>query len=64
MLENLELSYFYITSMNMVASVVRIAASNLWGRFADSCSWKLVTLGSIYMLGLAYIGWGLLTKEN
>lgn len=64
MLENLELSYFYITSMNMVASVVRIVASNLWGRFADSCSWKLVTLGSIYMLGLAYIGWGLLTKEN
>lgn len=64
MLENLELSYFYITSMNMIASVVRIAASNLWGRFADSCSWKLVTLGSIYMLGLAYIGWGLLTKEN
>ena len=58
MLENLELSYFYITSMNMIASVVRIAASNLWGRFADSCSWKLVTLGSIYMLGLAYIGWG------
>ena len=64
MLENLELSYFYITSMNMIAAVVRIAASNLWGRFADSCSWKLVTLGSIYMLGLAYIGWGLLTKEN
>ena len=64
MLENLELSYFYITSMNMVASVVRIVASNLWGRFADSCSWKLVTLGSIYMLGLAYIGWGLLTKRK
>ena len=64
MLENLELSYFYITSMNMIASVARIAASNLWGRFADSCSWKLVTLGSIYMLGLAYIGLGLLTKEN
>ena len=57
MLENLGLSYFYITVMNMVASVARIAA-------ADSYSWRLVTLGSIFMLGVAYIGWGLLTKEN
>lgn len=32
MLENLGLSYFYITVMNMVASVARIAAANLWGR--------------------------------
>ncbi len=55
---------FILPSMNMVASVVRIIASNLWGRFADSCSWKPVTLGSIYMLGLAYIGWGCWTKEN
>ena len=64
MLENLGLSYFYITVMNMVASVARIAAANLWGKAADSCSWRLVTLGSIFMLGVAYIGWGLLTKEN
>ena len=56
MLENLGLSYFYITVMNMVA--------NLWGKAADSYSWRLVTLGSIFMLGVAYIGWGLLTKEN
>ena len=47
MLENLGLSYFYITVMNMVASVARIAAANLWGKAADSCSWRLVTLGSI-----------------
>ena len=64
MLENLGLSYFYITVMNMVASVARIAAANLWGKAADSYSWRLVTLGSIFMLGVAYIGWGLLTKEN
>ena len=48
----------------MVASVARIAAANLWGKAADSYSWRLVTLGSIFMLGVAYIGWGLLTKEN
>lgn len=47
MLENLGLSYFYITVMNMVASVARIAAANLWGKAADSYSWRLVTLGSI-----------------
>ena len=64
MLENLGLSYFYITVMNMVASVARIAAANLWGKAAESYSWRLVTLGSIFMLGVAYIGWGLLTKEN
>lgn len=58
MLENLGLSYFYITVMNMVASVARIAAANLWGKAADSYSWRLVTLGSIFMLGVAYIGWG------
>ena len=49
---------------NLVASVARIAAANLWGKAADSYSWRLVTLGSIFMLGVAYIGWGLLTKEN
>lgn len=64
MLENLGLSYFYITVMNMVASVARIAAANLWGKAADSYSWRLVTLGSIFMLGVAYIGWGLLTKRK
>ena len=53
MLENLGLSYFYITVMNMVASVARIAAANLWGKAADSYSWRLVTLGSIFMLGVA-----------
>lgn len=42
MLENLGLSYFYITVMNMVASVARIAAANLWGEgsrqlFVEAC---------------------------
>ena len=36
----------------------------MWAKAADSYSWRLVTLGSIFMLGVAYIGWGLLTKEN
>lgn len=64
MLENLGLSYLYITVMNMAASAARIVAANLWGKAADSYSWQTVTFASIIMLGLAYIGWGFLTKEN
>lgn len=64
MLEKLELSYLYITVMNMVASVTRMIAANLWGKVADSHSWQMVTFVSIVILGLSYIGWGLLTKEN
>ena len=64
MLEHLGLSYFYITVMNMVASVARIVAANLWGKAADTHSWRAVTFGSVFMLGAGYVGWGFLTKEN
>lgn len=64
MLEDLGLSYFYITIMNMVASIGRMVASLIWGKIADTCSWNLVTSASIAMLGVAYIGWSILTKEN
>lgn len=64
MLEHLGLSYFYITVTNMVASVARIVAANLWGKAADNHSWRAVTFGSVFMLGAGYVGWGFLTKEN
>ncbi len=50
----------------MVASVARIEAADLSGGRQQTVirGGFCVTLGSIFMLGVAYIGWGLLTKEN
>ena len=57
MLENLGLSYFYITVMNMVASVARIAAANLWGK-AGSCIYRLGTADErkLYLLASGRTG--------
>lgn len=64
MLHNLGLSYFYITLMNMVASAARMIASLIWGKIADEYSWDFVTFASILLLGIAYIGWSILSKGN
>lgn len=64
MLKNLELSYFYITAVGMIASVSRILTAVLWGKIADEKSWNFVMVVSIIMMGLTYLGWAAITKEN
>lgn len=57
MVTGLKLDYTYIMIMGMIATAVNVILVRVWGRIADSRSWKFVLVNSVLLLGIVHFIW-------
>jgi MFS family permease len=63
MVTELKLDYAYIMIWSMIGAVVRVLATQLWGKMADSKSWTIVTKLALAVLALNHITWLFLSAD-
>lgn len=64
MVTGLKLDYAYITFLGLISSSVRVLASCLWGKLADTYSWLKVARCSMFLLGVVHFSWVFMTPET
>ncbi|MCT4543023.1 MAG: MFS transporter [Vallitalea sp.] len=64
MVTKLNLKYTYMMTLSVIATVVRVIVSNVWGRIADKKSWFLSTKCSIGLLAIVHFSWGFVNLSN
>lgn len=64
MVTKLNLQYTYMMTLSVIATVVRVAVANMWGRIADKKSWFLSTECSVAILAIVHFSWGFVNTSN
>ncbi len=60
----LELDYFFVMLINMLASISRVIAAIIWGKLADKISWMWVNRVCVCILGIAVVTWMFTVESN
>ncbi|HEY5585729.1 MAG TPA: MFS transporter [Ruminiclostridium sp.] len=64
MVTGLKLDYAYIMLISLIASLIRIVMSVVWGKLADKKTWVFTTVASIGLLGVCHFLWSFVTLAN